>query len=106
MRQVRNLQDQIQGLVPSGQTTQFVVGAAGESDRDILNTSTALYKEIDLRRIYFSAYKPVGDPRLCQVNAASPWRAYRLYQADWLLRVYKFAFQKSRWHWINGVIYP
>jgi putative DNA modification/repair radical SAM protein len=91
MRQVKKLQDQMQELVPSGQTTQFVVGAAGESDRDILNTSMALYQEIELRRIYFSAYKPVGDPGLSRVNATSPWRAYRLYQADWLLRVYKFA---------------
>jgi predicted DNA-binding helix-hairpin-helix protein len=46
---------------------------------------------MELRRVYFSAYKPIGDPRLEGVNAASPWREHRLYQADWLLRVYKFA---------------
>jgi putative DNA modification/repair radical SAM protein len=91
MRQVKNLKEQSGILVPSGQTTQFVVGAAGENDGEILNTTTALYNEMELRRVYFSAYKPIGDSRLEGVNAASPWREHRLYQADWLLRVYKFA---------------
>jgi putative DNA modification/repair radical SAM protein len=90
MREVKALQLKSPGLVPSGQTTQFVVGAAGERDRDILNTTEALYREMQLRRVYFSAYKPIGDPRLEGVDAASPWREHRLYQADWLLRIYKF----------------
>jgi putative DNA modification/repair radical SAM protein len=90
MRWVKQLKARSAGLVPAGQTTQFVVGAAGERDRDILNTTEALYREVELRRVYFSAYKPVGDPRLEGVNAASPWREHRLYQADWLLRIYKF----------------
>jgi predicted DNA-binding helix-hairpin-helix protein len=91
MRHVKHLKTKSAALVPSGQTTQFVVGAAGERDRDILNTTEALYREMELRRVYFSAYKPIGDPRLEGVNAASPWREHRLYQTDWLLRVYKFA---------------
>ena len=91
MREVKQLKTKFPDLVPSGQTTQFVVGAAGECDRDILKTTEALYREMELRRVYFSAYKPIGDPRLEGVNAASPWREHRLYQADWLLRVYKFA---------------
>ena len=91
MRRVKELQLRSPGLVPSGQTTQFVVGAAGERDRDILNTTEALYREMRLRRVYFSAYKPIGDPRLEGVEAASPWREHRLYQAEWLLRIYKFA---------------
>jgi putative DNA modification/repair radical SAM protein len=90
MRQVKQLKTRFSNLVPSGQTTQFVVGAAGERDRDILNTTEALYREMELRRVYFSAYKPIGDPRLEGVDAASPWREHRLYQADWLLRIYKF----------------
>jgi predicted DNA-binding helix-hairpin-helix protein len=90
MRRVKQLKLKSATLVPSGQTTQFVVGAAGERDRDILNTTEALYREIELRRVYFSAYKPIGDPRLEGVAPASPWREHRLYQADWLLRIYKF----------------
>lgn len=91
MREVKQLKSRFPSLVPSGQTTQFVVGAAGERDRDILNTTEALYREMELRRVYFSAYKPIGDPRLEGVTAASPWREHRLYQADWLLRIYKFS---------------
>jgi predicted DNA-binding helix-hairpin-helix protein len=91
MRRVKELQLARPGLVPSGQTSQFVVGAAGELDRDILNTAEALYRDMQLRRIYFAAYRPVGDPRLEGVEAASPWREHRLYQAEWLLRIYKFA---------------
>jgi putative DNA modification/repair radical SAM protein len=89
MRWVKQFKSET-GFVPSGQTTQFVVGAAGERDRDILNTTEALYREMELRRVYFAAYRPVGDPRLEGVSAASPWREHRLYQADWLLRIYKF----------------
>ena len=89
MRWVKQIQLKT-GFVPSGQTTQFVVGAAGERDRDILNTTEALYREMQLRRVYFAAYRPIGDPRLEGVDAASPWREHRLYQADWLLRIYKF----------------
>jgi len=90
MHQARDFAKKHSSLIPAGQTTQFVVGAAGEKDVEILDTSASLYKEIGLRRIYFSAYRPIGDPRLEGVNAASPWRQHRLYQADWLMRVYGF----------------
>lgn len=81
-------------LVPSGQTTQFVVGAAGETDQDILHRTEGLYREIGLRRVYFSAYSPAGDPRLEGVRAAPPLREHRLYEVDWLLRVYRFSSQE------------
>jgi putative DNA modification/repair radical SAM protein len=91
MRRVKQLKDNSPRLVPSGQTTQFVVGAAGETDRDILDTTGGLYQEIDLRRVYFSAYRPAGDGRLEGVPATPAIRQHRLYQSDWLLRVYHFA---------------
>jgi len=75
---------------PSGVTTQFVVGAAGESDKDILTALSTLYKRKVLRRGYFSAYRPVkGTP----LNTIPPplMREKRLYQADYLLRFYGFA---------------
>ena len=58
MRWVKQLTSKDSRLAPSGQTTQFVVGASDESDRDILRTTSALYKEVDLRRAYFSAFSP------------------------------------------------
>ncbi|MEW6033819.1 MAG: radical SAM protein [Chloroflexota bacterium] len=79
---------------PSGQTTQFVVGASGETDRDILHAMEMLYREMDLRRAYFSAFQPVGDSRLEGHPPAPPMREHRLYQTDWLLRVYGFPLQE------------
>jgi len=91
MQWVKQLIDKDENLVPSGQTTQFVVGAAGETDRDILHATEALYSEIGLRRAYFSAFCPVRDSRLEELRPTPPIREHRLYQADWLFRVYGFS---------------
>jgi len=80
-------------LAPAGQTTQFVVGAAGESDHEILSTTARLYEELDLKRAYFSAFQPVPGTPLDGREATPAWREHRLYQADWLLRFYHFAFE-------------
>ncbi|HEX5691865.1 MAG TPA: radical SAM protein, partial [Roseiflexaceae bacterium] len=54
---------QREGLLPSGLATQFVVGASGESDRELLQTTAWLYRELELRRVYFGAFRPVlGTP--------------------------------------------
>ncbi len=91
MRWAKQVMSGNEGLVRSGQTTQFVVGAAGETDRDILRTTGALYREIGLRRVYFSAFQPVADSPLEGRSPTPPMREHRLYQADWLLRVYGFS---------------
>ena len=102
MRWVKKLITTGEGLVPSGQTTQFVVGAAGETDQDILHTTEALYNEIDLKRVYFSAFRPVSNSRLEGVRPAPPLRQHRLYQADWLFRVYGFSPQELELAVDNG----
>ena len=79
-------------LAPSGQTTQFVVGAAGEPDQEILATTARLYDEMDLRRAYYSPFRPVPGTPLDGQDPTPLWREHRLYQADWLLRFYNFAF--------------
>jgi putative DNA modification/repair radical SAM protein len=90
MRWVKKIAQANERLLPSGQTTQFVIGAADETDRDILNTIRALYQEMELRRAYFSAFQPIKRSRSEGLLPASPMRAHRLYQADWLIRVYGF----------------
>jgi len=78
------------------QTTQFVVGASEETDKEIISYSWKLYKELGLSRIYFSAYqRGAGSPELPgeQSNATNSdllTREHRLYQADWLIRKYGF----------------
>ena len=80
-------------LVPAGQTTQFVVGAADESDREILMTTARLYRGMGLARAYFSAFQPVVDTPLEGHPPTPPLREHRLYQSDWLLRQYDFTFE-------------
>lgn len=78
-------------FVPAGQTTQMIIGASGESDYTILNKSEQLYNGFGLKRVYYSAYIPVNKTgALAHVGAAPMLREHRLYQADWLLRFYKF----------------
>lgn len=75
----------------AGQTTQFVVGAAGETDLELLTTTDRLYREIHLARAYFSAFRPVKGTPLEHVPPTPTIRQRRLYQADFLLRQYGFA---------------
>lgn len=72
-------------------TTQFVVGAAGESDRELLELSAKLFGQLHLQRVYYSAFSPVEDTPLEGCPAEEPRRAARLYQASFLLRDYGFA---------------
>lgn len=78
-------------FVPAGQSTQMIIGASPESDFHILNLSASLYRTLSLKRVFFSAYLPVNsDARLPSTDAIQLNREHRLYQADWLLRFYKF----------------
>jgi len=79
-------------FAPAGQTTQMIIGASPESDRDIIKLSEALYRRYSMKRVYFSAYIPVtNDPALPSPLYKPPLgREHRLYQADWLLRFYGF----------------
>lgn len=78
-------------FAPAGQSTQMIVGASPESDRQIIRLSASLYQKYQLKRVYYSAYVPVTqDNRLPAVAAPPLWRENRLYQADWLLRFYGF----------------
>jgi predicted DNA-binding helix-hairpin-helix protein len=73
-------------------TTQFVVGAAGESDRELLETVQRAHRELGLWRAYFSAFHPIDRSPLAEQPAEDPTRATRLYQADFMLRDYSFSY--------------
>ena len=79
-------------FIPAGQTTQMIIGASGESDYSILTRSENLYKNFELKRVYYSSYVPVNKSGiLVSTDQAVPMiREHRLYQADWLLRFYEF----------------
>src|SRR4030042_4152797 len=79
------------------QTTQFVVGASNETDKEIIDYSWKLYKELRLHRIYFRAYQrglgtaDLPGERSTRTNAELLNREHRLYQVDWLIRKYGFS---------------
>jgi putative DNA modification/repair radical SAM protein len=77
-------------FAPAGQSTQIIIGATPESDRKILTLSEALYRKYSLKRVFYSAYVPVGTNPLLPVAQPPLLREHRLYQADWLLRYYGF----------------
>ncbi|MHB1133166.1 MAG: radical SAM protein [Chloroflexota bacterium] len=78
------------GGARAGLTTQFVVGAAGESDAELLETSAQLYRQLGLARAYYSAFRPVANTPLADLPPTLPQRELRLYQADFLVRSYGY----------------
>ncbi|MCL2402672.1 MAG: putative DNA modification/repair radical SAM protein [Coriobacteriia bacterium] len=84
-------------FAPAGQATQMIIGASPDSDYDILRTSVNLYDKFNMKRVFYSAYVPVGDSSLIQYEpngqsngSVQLVREHRLYQSDWLLRFYNF----------------
>ena len=79
-------------FVPAGQSTQMVIGATPETDKEIMQTADAFYKNFSLRRVYYSGYIPISnDSRLPMLGSQPPLvRENRLYQTDWLMRFYGF----------------
>lgn len=75
---------------PAGQSTQMIIGATPETDYKIITLSENLYKRYSLKRVYYSAYVPVGTNPLLPVVSPPLLREHRLYQADWLIRFYGF----------------
>ena len=80
-------------FVPAGQSTQMIIGAAPETDYQILNVAESLYKKFELKRVFYSEFVSVNeDSALPARTGEGPplLREHRLYQADWLLRYYRF----------------
>lgn len=78
-------------FAPAGSSTQIIIGATKDSDKDILEKSANMYKYFHLKRVFYSAYIPVNQDKMLPSISIPPLkRENRLYQADWLLRFYKF----------------
>lgn len=76
---------------PGGQSTQIIVGATTTNDRDIMTKASQLYEDQNLKRVYYSAFSPIpdSDPNL-PLKSPPLIREHRLYQTDWLIRLYGF----------------
>lgn len=83
-------------FAPAGQSSQLIIGAAQETDRQVLRTADHLYRHFALKRVYYSGYVPMlADRRLPAIDTGVPTvRENRLYQADWLMRFYGYQAQE------------
>lgn len=88
----RKVLKSVPNFAPAGQSTQMIIGATGESDKDIMYSAVHYYKNYQMKRVYYSGYIPVvNDKRLPALGSQVPMlRENRLYQTDWLLRFYGF----------------
>lgn len=88
----RSLIKSVPDFVSAGQSTQMVIGATAETDKDIMQTADKFYRDFSLKRVYYSGYVPVSsDNRLPLIGTQPPLiRENRLYQTDWLMRFYGF----------------
>ena len=89
-----------------GQATQMVVGAADETDRDIFNRIDQLYTEWNLKRVYYVAFRPVRYTPLEEHPATPLGREHRLYQMDWLKRIYGFSNEELKLAFDNSGFLP
>ena len=78
----------------SGTTTQFVIGAAGESDHEVLEVVARLERERLLHHAHFSAFQPVAGTPMESLPSTPAARELRLYQAEHLMRDYGFRFNE------------
>ena len=70
--------------------TQFVVGAVGDTDLELLSLSERLYRQANLKRAYYSAFSPVNHTPFENLPPTAPQREFRLYQSSFLLRDYNW----------------
>ncbi len=83
-------------ILPAGQTTQLIVGASGENDEEIFRRVLHEYREIGVKRAYYSAFSPQIGTSFENKEGQPLWREHRLYQMDWLYRIYHFQADEIR----------
>ena len=90
-------QSWIKKLQPNGgQTTQMVIGGAGETDWEVMKMMKWEYENMKLHRMYYSTFTPVKNTPFEDKTAAPKWRGNRLYNVDWLYRVYNYDFKELK----------
>lgn len=83
----------------AGASTQIIVGIGKEDDRTLLTLAERLYRELKLKRVYFSGFQPVEETPLERKRACERLRQLRLYQADFLIREYGYQARDLIYDW-------
>lgn len=81
----------IADAAPGRFMTQLIIGAAGETDREVFDCVTALYGNLHPSRIYYSGFRSLPKTRLSSRESTPAWRPRRWYQVDSLIREYGFS---------------
>jgi len=81
-------------MLHPNQTSQMIVGAAEETDLEILKMADWEYKNFHLKRIYYSAFKAVKGTELQDKKDESLDRQNRFYNVDYMLRKYNIRFDE------------
>ena len=89
-----------------GQATQLVVGAADETDWDIFERIDQLYGQWDVKRVYYAAFRPVRHTPLEEHPPTPLQREHRLYQVDWLKRVYRYSNEELKLAFADDGLLP
>lgn len=98
IRWIKRLLDRDRTLAPAGHSTQLMVGAVDETDREIVKRIKWMHEKYSTRRVYFSAFEPVEGTPLEEREAENPERVMRLYQADNLIKSYGFSPDELQFH--------
>ncbi len=83
-----------QSGIRASTVTQFVVGAVGDTDVELLSLSERLYQHMGISRAYYSAFHPVTDTPFENLPSTLPVREFRLYQSSFLLRDYGWSVEE------------
>ena len=73
----------------SGQTTQMIINNMA-TDKDVLKMVNWEYTNLNLKRVYYSAFRPVKGTPLENEKAEPLSRQNHLYNADFLMRQYNY----------------
>lgn len=83
---IREISKLVERFPGKDQTTQVMVGAGKDTDRELLKLAEFLYRRLGVKRVYYSPFRPVKGTPMENLPPCPKEREVRLYQADYLIR--------------------
>ncbi|MGM5481744.1 MAG: radical SAM protein [Nanobdellota archaeon] len=82
-----------QHSLSGGQSTQMIV-TTETSDKELLKASSYQYEEHKLKRLYYSAFRPVKHTPMEHNDPTPNYRQQHLYNVDFLVRRYGYSYKE------------
>jgi predicted DNA-binding helix-hairpin-helix protein len=86
-----------------GQSTQMIINSLS-TDKDVLRMTDWEYSNLNLKRMYFSAFKPIKGTPLQNESAEPLSRQNHLYNVDFLMRNYNYGVKEFYNIMENGML--